>query len=237
MLNDKVFEFDNLLPEEALRSIIAKEVSLNAGDAFGLLAYFGAESAGSLVLRDCAHPSSAEHGIKPLPLAELSRRILNLPRASLTKDGGDNHLKNISFLVDAGGINVAPAYDLLSTAVYDTRAFGNDIAKWPNTPLAFSLGNATTFADVTRDHLLAAARALGLAERTATRELNRMVKAIPSEADKLIAEITVKSDADIAACPDPDAARQYLAGEQRMLQAIRHIVLAEMCRQMSPPKG
>ena len=38
------------------------------------------------MLRDCAHPLSAEHGIKPLPLAELSRRILNLPRASLTID-------------------------------------------------------------------------------------------------------------------------------------------------------
>ena len=388
--------FDNLLPEENLRSIIAKEVNLNAEDAFGMLAYFGAESAGSLVLRDCAHPASTEHGIKPLPLAELSRRILNLPRASLTRDApkrmslagaqhkmlvifhgdtlfeplpgtpstqilkpdhqggdypasvmneyftmrlakavgldvpsvhrlytpqpvylidrfdrirplttddaigvradavqrrhvidtcqllnkartfkytaahlpalidaighcrakaaarmrlyhwlvfnvltgnGDNHLKNISFLVDAGGINVAPAYDLLCTAVYDTRAFGNDNAKWPNTPLAFSLGEARTFADVTRDHLLAAAKALGLADRTAIRELNRMVKAIPPEADKLIAEIAVKSDAAIAACPDPDAARQYVAGEQRMLRAIRHIVLAEMCRQLSPPKG
>ena len=64
---------------------------------------------------------------------------------------GDNHLKNISFLVGAGGINVVPAYDLLCTAVYDTKAFGNDNAKWPNTPLAFSLGDATTCADVTRD--------------------------------------------------------------------------------------
>ncbi len=39
--------FDNLLPEEGLRSAIAKEANLNAEDAFGMLAYFGAESAGS----------------------------------------------------------------------------------------------------------------------------------------------------------------------------------------------
>lgn len=44
--------FDNLLPEEALRITIAKDAQLNAEDAFGLLAYFGSESAGSLVLRD-----------------------------------------------------------------------------------------------------------------------------------------------------------------------------------------
>jgi serine/threonine-protein kinase HipA len=385
--------FDNLLPEEELRSVIAKEANLSAEDAFALLAYFGAESAGSLVLRDPAQPAQAERGIKPLSLTDLNRRILNLPRASLTKDApkrmslagaqhkmlvirhggalfeplpgtpstqilkpehqgghypasvmneyftmrlakaagldvpavhrfyapqpvylidrfdrilpaagagdsaafanavrrrhvvdtcqllnkartfkytaahlatlaealthcraraaarmrlyrwlvfnvlvgnGDNHLKNISFLVDAGGINVAPAYDLLCTAVYDTKALGNDHARWPHTALAFSLGDAATFAGVTRAHLVAAAGALGLNEKTAIRELNRMVKAIPAEADKLIAEIAAGSVLDIAASPDPKAAGRHAAGEQRMLRAVRHIVLAEMCRQLSP---
>jgi hypothetical protein len=40
---------DNLLPEEAMRTVLAKEAQLSAEDAFGLLGYFGAESAGSLV--------------------------------------------------------------------------------------------------------------------------------------------------------------------------------------------
>jgi serine/threonine-protein kinase HipA len=65
--------FDNLLPEEALRTTIAKDAGLGAEDGFGLLAYFGAESAGSLVLRDPG---------------------------------------------DGAGINLAPAYDMLCTAVY-----------------------------------------------------------------------------------------------------------------------
>src|SRR3954469_15452341 len=43
--------FDNLLPEEHLRSILADEADLPVEDAFGLLARFGSESAGSLVLR------------------------------------------------------------------------------------------------------------------------------------------------------------------------------------------
>lgn len=42
--------FDNLLPEEQLRSILAKEAQIDEADAFGLLGYFGAESAGSLSL-------------------------------------------------------------------------------------------------------------------------------------------------------------------------------------------
>ena len=42
--------FDNLLPEENMRTILAGEAKLPSEDAFGLLAYFGRESAGSLVL-------------------------------------------------------------------------------------------------------------------------------------------------------------------------------------------
>lgn len=122
--------FDNLLPEETLRTVIAKEADLKAEDAFGLLAYFGAESAGSLVLRDTENPVPVEHGVK-------------------------------------------------------------------------------TFEGVRREHILVAAKVLGLAETTATRELDRMLKATPAEADKLI------------------------AGELRMLRAARHIVLADMCRQLS----
>lgn len=386
--------FDNLLPEEALRAVIAKEADLNAEDAFGLLGYFGAESAGSLVLRDPQKPMPSEHGVKPLPLAELNRRIANLPHASLTRDApkrmslagaqhkmlvvlrggelfeplpatpsthilkpnhqggdypasvmneyftmrlakevgldvpavhrlyapqpvylidrfdrvrpeagvgdsdanavqrrhvidtcqllnkartfkysaahletlaetiahcrlkaavrlqlyrwvvfnvlvgnGDNHLKNISFMVDARGINIAPAYDLLCTAVYDTRALASDHARWPNTPLALSLGDARTFADVRRAHILAAGDSLGLAKKTAARELDRMLKAVPVEADKLIAEIGVRVENDIAICPEPELARMHIAGELRMLRAVRHIVLADMCRQLSPPDG
>lgn len=65
------------------------------------------------------------------------------------------------------------------------------------------------------------------------RELDRMLAAIIVQADKLIADIGKKSDADVAASPDPDAARLHLAGEGRMLRAVRHIVLADMCRQLS----
>jgi serine/threonine-protein kinase HipA len=384
--------FDNLLPEDALRTVIAKDAGLSADDAFGLLAYFGAESAGSLVLRDPVSDAPEQNGVRPLSLHDLNARILNLPNASLTKDApkrmslagaqhkmlvildgaelyeplaatpsthilkpnhqggdypasvmneyftmrlakavrldvpavhryyvpqpvylidrfdrilpdnlngalaqhaaqvqrrhvidtcqllnkartfkysaahlgtlaealkfcrskaaarlqlyrwltfnvlvgnGDNHLKNISFLVDHGGINLAPAYDMLCTAVYDTKALAGAGAKWPNSALAFSLGDAATFGGVRRHHLFDAATALGLAQSTAKRELDSMLAALPREADKLIAAIEAGQDAVLAHSPGPEMARNHLAGEMRMLRAARLIVIAEMCAQLA----
>lgn len=42
--------FDNLLPEEGARELLAQEAKLPQADAFGLLSYYGAESAGALTL-------------------------------------------------------------------------------------------------------------------------------------------------------------------------------------------
>ena len=41
------WHFDNLLPEETLRVVLAKDAKIEGEDAFGLLAYFDAESVGS----------------------------------------------------------------------------------------------------------------------------------------------------------------------------------------------
>jgi serine/threonine-protein kinase HipA len=375
--------FDNLLPEEAMRTVLAKEAALSAEDAFGLLGYFGAESAGSLTLRDPSHPASMERGLKALPLAQLSERIANLPTASLTKDApkkmslagaqhkllvvlegeelfeplpgtpsthilkpdhpgddyvasvmneyftmrlaravglpvpavkrlyvpqpvyiverfdrvkvpnstdvrrrhvidtcqllnksrtfkytaanlntlqqaasacrskaaarlqlyrwlmfnvlvgnADNHLKNISFLVDASGIEIAPAYDLLCTAVYDTRAMAGDKAQWPASPFAINLVEASRFDEVRRSDVVAAGRLLGLSQATATRELDRLVNIIPIKTNELIGEIETHRDTHLAASSNPDAVRAFMAGETRMLDAVRHIVIAEVARRL-----
>lgn len=375
--------FDNLLPEEALRDTLAREAQLPAEDAFGLLAYFGAESAGSLVLRDPDHRADAERGLRPLALVELSQRIAKLPRQSLTLGAakrmsmagaqhkllvvlddagalfeplagtpsshilkpnhpgvgypasvmneffsmrlakavglpapavqrrytpepvyiverfdrlhstevevsrrhsidtcqllnrprafkyagagldalvqalghcraravtrlqlyrwlvfnllignGDNHLKNLSFLVDAQGIALAPAYDLLSTAVYDTRAMADEAARWPECPLALPIGNARSFAQVSRQHVIDAGLALGLGAAAALRELDRLVKAVRAETGRLLATIEAEIHAEVAACPDPGAAALHTAGELRLLRAIQYIVVAEMTRRL-----
>ena len=75
--------FDNLLPEAEQRAILSKEAKIDREDAFGLLQYLGAESAGSLVLLPPGTPD-APRGTTPLSDAELHTRIKNLPRASLS---------------------------------------------------------------------------------------------------------------------------------------------------------
>lgn len=371
--------FDNLLPEEALRGVLAKEAALQAEDAFGLLAYYGAESAGALVLQTPDKPTAADKGLRPLSRSELSARIKNLPTVSLTHGApkhmslagaqhkllvvqqgnelyeplartpsthilkpdhpdtsypasvmneyftmrlaaaaglspprvqrlyvpqpvylverfdrihgagpdaigrrhvidtcqllnkarsfkytaanleslgdavskcrsrtaarlqiyrwlvfnllvgnGDNHLKNISFLVDATGIEIAPPYDLLCTAAYETRSLANDAARWPHTSLALTLGDATTFGSITRRHITEAAQLLGLNTATANRELERLVKSVPAAADHLLTDIEANVDQDIAASPEPEVTRGYVAGELRLLRAVRHVVIADM---------
>jgi serine/threonine-protein kinase HipA len=147
---------------------------------------------------------------------------------------GDNHIKNISFTVDTEGINLAPAYDLLCTAVYETKAMANERANWPRSQLALSLEDAVTFADVTRDHLFKAAEILSLSRSTATRELDRLLRTVLPAADELIAEIEASIAEDVEKSPDPSTARAHSAGELRLLRAVRWIVLADMHARLSP---
>lgn len=75
--------FDNLLPEEGQRVLLAAEAHRDVADAFGLLTHYGAESAGSLTLvePDAAHDGRGE--LRPLQDAELSERIRRMPKVPL----------------------------------------------------------------------------------------------------------------------------------------------------------
>jgi serine/threonine-protein kinase HipA len=367
--------FDNLLPEELLRDVLAKEAKIDKSDAFGLLQHFGAESAGSLVLL-APGAGPAEKGRKPLTRADLQKRIGNLPHASLSSGApkrmslagaqhkmvvikagdelyeplpgtpsthilkpnalspeypssvmnefftmrlaravglevpdvdrfytpapvylvarfdrtggqdvqrlhiidscqlldksrtfkyqqanletlgetirqcraktvarvqlyrwllfnvivgnGDNHLKNISFRVSSAGIELAPFYDLLSTAVYATPAYAHANATWPRVEMAVSVAGAHHFNDITRDKLLTAGETLGLGLATAVRELETMERDLPKQADRLFDEITQTFEAIIQESPSPAAVRQVQGGELMLLRAIRKIVIHDM---------
>lgn len=369
--------FDNLLPEELLREVLAKEAKIDQSDAFGLLRHFGSESAGSLVLREPGAPV-AEQGLKPLTLTDLQLRIKNLPFASLTQaapkrmslagaqhkmvvvregkklfeplpgtpsthilkpnslsphypssvmnefftmrladavgltvpavdrlyapapvylvdrfdrtrdadqsiqrihiidtcqllnksrafkyqqanldtlaeaikmcraktvariqlyrwllfnvlvGNGDNHLKNISFRVNSEGLSLAPFYDLLSTAVYATQAYAQQIPTWPRVELAVSIEGANYFNEITRDRLLKAGASLGLNTGTALRELEAMEKRLPVVADGLIEDITQKFEGLIQESPDPEAVRALQGGEVMLLRSIRKIIIRDM---------
>lgn len=77
--------FDNLLPEEDARRLLAREAGIAPADAFGLLERYGPESAGALTLLPPGEPLPAG-GMQPLPDAALSERIRNLPHAPLVRD-------------------------------------------------------------------------------------------------------------------------------------------------------
>jgi len=374
--------FDNLLPEENMRTILAGEAKLPSEDAFGLLAYFGRESAGSLVLLMPEDLTLQEQGLVPLSFPELSERIVNLPHASISQNApkkmslagaqhkllivlqgealfeplantpsthilkpnhqdpaysasvmneyftmklaraagldvpnvyrlyvpqpvyvverfdrvvselepirrlhiidscqllnksrefkyyganlsalalainqcrnkavarlaiyrwlvfnllvgnGDNHLKNLSFLVNASGVNIAKAYDLLSIAVYDTRTFAHEKAAWPNTALALPIGNTTTFSAVTREEVLGAGIALGLSRKTAERELDRQLVSLLPEADRLIAEVENGFKKFELEYSDEPSVATTLASERQVLRAIRYVILADMVVQL-----
>lgn len=79
---------------------------------------------------------------------------------NLLTGNADAHLKNLSFHVDATGIQLAPFYDLVSTESYRTAP--GSTPQWPNTPLSTKLGDATTFAQVNAVKYANFAEALGL---------------------------------------------------------------------------
>ncbi|MFL9898377.1 HipA domain-containing protein [Paraburkholderia fungorum] len=75
--------FDNLLPEEEMRTALAREAKVNASDAWGLLAYYGRESAGALTLL-AEGEQEASGGLQPLSYADLEARIQAMPQRALT---------------------------------------------------------------------------------------------------------------------------------------------------------
>ena len=370
--------FDNLLPEEDQRVLLAKDARLDAADAFGLLAWYGAESAGSLTLLPPEAAPQTTEPLRPLPDDALQARIRQLPRAPLThaavkrmslagaqhklavvlQDGAlfepagatpsthilkpdhpdadyphsvinewfvmrlarrlgldvpevhrryvpspvyliarfdriageqgwqrrhaidacqllgldrsfkytqgsmdslaalanacrspavarsrlfgwlvfnvlvgnsDAHLKNLSFLVSHEGVQLAPFYDLLSVATYDSPAF--DKSGWPaQTQLAWPILGVRHFSDIRRGLLLEAGVALNLVKGTAERLLENLRSRIVSEAETLYAEVEAENARIAHARPELAAT---MAGESRCVRAISHTVIKEMARQIA----
>lgn len=369
--------FDNLLPEEAQRALLASDARIDVADAFGLLAWYGAESAGSLTLLPVGAPAQMPEALRALSDAELHERILCLPKAPLTHSAikrmslagaqhklavvlegdalfepagatpsthilkpdhpdadyrhsvinewfvmrlahrmglhvpavhrryvpspvylvdrfdrmrteqgwqrrhvidacqllgldrsfkytqgsierlrelasacrspavartrlfgwlvfnvltgnTDAHLKNLSFTVSHEGVQLAPFYDLLSIASYDTPAFGRQ--GWPKqTQLAWPVLGGSYFSDIDRDLLLRAGAALGLAKATAIRQLDELLRRIQPEAAALYVEVEAENAALLQTRSELAAT---LAGETRALRAILYTVIKDMVRQL-----
>lgn len=374
--------FDNLLPEESQRLLLASDAKLSAADAFGLLSYYGSESAGSLTLTEvgaqlpAAGDKDQRHALED---SQLSDRIRNLPRLPLTHgspkrmslagaqhklavildhdalyepvgaapsthilkpdherrdvyphsavnewfvmrladrlglpvptvsrryvpealylvarfdrrhDAGqwqrlhvvdacqltgldrsfkyaegsltkllqlaeycrstartrtrlytwlifnvlvgnnDAHLKNLSFLVDGRGIELAPHYDLLCTTVYESMAYGG--SQWPqDSTLAWPILDKSRFADIDRAILLDAGRALGLQMATAKRLLDQLLSQIVGKAQALYEQVAAEN---LQITQERPTLGPTLVGEERCLRAIIHNVIQRMVSQLA----
>ena len=367
--------FDNLLPEEGARYLLAKDAQLHIEDAFGLLSVYGAESAGSLTL--VSDKPSEEYGTRPLPDEQLQARIERLPSVPLSHGaakrmslagvqhklavilragellepvgntpsthilkpnhsdpdyphsvineyfvmrlakslrldvpqvlrryvpapvylverfdrrsrgevaerlhlidacqalnldrqfkyrGGsverlrdladrcvvpvaarlklfqwlvfnllvgnsDAHLKNISFLVDARGVRLAPFYDMLAVGVYGSDAFQRRV--WPKVPLAFPLLGCNTFQEVSAKALLDVGSAFGIRADTARRLIREQVSRIEASAEELLLQIETEN-AELAATR-PGLAASF-GGEMRCIRAIAKVVIHDMVARLS----
>lgn len=368
--------FDNLLPEEGQRVLLAGDAQLDTADAFGLLAWYGAESAGSVTLLPPEAAPQAAEPLRPLPDDALEARIRQLPKAPLTHaaikrmslagaqhklavvlhddalfepagatpsthilkpdhpdddyphtvinewfvmrlakrlsldvpavhrrhvpssvylidrfdrvpdaqgwqrrhvidacqllgldrsfkysqgsmenlaalanacrspavarsrlfgwlvfnvlvGNSDAHLKNLSFMVSHEGVQLAPFYDLLSVASYDTPAFNKK--GWPTqTRLAWPILGVRHFSDINRGLLLEAGATLNLAKGTAERLLDNLRSRAVQEAEVLYAEVEAENAQIAHARPDLSAT---MAGESRCLRTILHTVIKEMTKQ------
>jgi serine/threonine-protein kinase HipA len=376
--------FDNLLPEEGQRALLARDASIrNEADAFALLEYYGAESAGSLTLLPPGKVQASAETLRPLADEALEARIDSLPRIPLThdavkrmslagaqhklavvlKDGAlyepgadtpsthilkpthqmsevyphsvinewfvvslaaklrldvpsvhrryvpspvylidrfdrrqdsqdgrwqrlhaidacqllnlsrtykydqgsvprlaelaalcrapaiararlfdwlvfnilvgnsDAHLKNLSFLVSAEGIQLAPFYDLLSEAAYGTRTY--DKTSWPEAhKFAWPVLGVDFYSDFSRALVLEAGHVLGLTAVTAERRLDAMLKGIGPAAEALYAQVEQEN---AAMAQERPALKGGFAGELACLRVIRFTIIADMVRALARP--
>ncbi|MEH6421264.1 HipA domain-containing protein [Pseudomonas sp. CGJS7] len=142
----------------------------------------------------------------------------------------DAHLKNLSFLVDAEGVNLAPHYDLLSTVCYESMAYERD--RWPLASLlSWPILGATRFSDLNFGLLVEAGAVLRLTRKHAQDRLAWMRDSILSEAESLIEA----AEAQNALLPRVLNIGPRLLGEMRCLRAIKYTVIEEMVRRLTPP--
>lgn len=155
-------------------------------------------------------------------------RLFNWLVFNVLVGNSDAHLKNLSFLVSHEGVQLAPFYDLLSVACYDTPAF--DKKAWPDrTQLAWPILGVQHFSDIKRALLLEAGAALNLTKGTATRLLDNLHHRIVPETEALYADVEAENARQIAEHPGLGVT---LTGESRCLRTILHTVVKEMARQL-----
>jgi serine/threonine-protein kinase HipA len=182
-----------------------------------------------------AQAKYAESGIKALTDVLSKCRTPATARITLFRwtlyniliANSDAHLKNISLISGAGGYELAPHYDLLSTGAWARpELLGQGEAQWPDIAMSFPITDVLQYRDLRREHLEAFALQLGIRATSFNREFNRMVGGIDVAAAELEAEFEARTDI-------PDTAR---ASQMRMLRSIRFLPIKTMTLQLQQPR-
>ncbi len=167
-------------------------------------------------------------------LAELARRCRQTARArtllfqwlvfNMLVGNTDAHLKNLSFRVSHEGVELAPFYDLLCTAVYESPAYGRD--DWPErTRFAWPIGEVSHFEGFDRRLVIDAGRRLGIAPGTSERLLETMLNLIAGTARPMLLDLERGNGELLEARP---TLRTNFAGELRCTRAVVHTVIERM---------
>jgi len=112
------------------------------------------------------------------PAVDL-RRLIDWVFFNLYVGNNDSHAKNLSLCVSAGqGTRLAPFYDLVATRVYPTLS-----AKF-----AFAIGGEYVAGNVSRSHIEAMARELGMGKNYVLDRAEAMAVLVPASCERAIEE-------------------------------------------------
>lgn len=140
---------------------------------------------------------------------------------------GRCHLKNISFLISQYGIDIAPFYNLLSTAAYRTSTTNPNEESWPQTQFAISFPSGKKrFCDIKRQDIIDAGITLGLSSNIAELRLKDMTQSIFCIADLVKYEINQENHLQ------PKDVQRNLHTDDRVMRIIRHHIIRKMVAQL-----
>jgi serine/threonine-protein kinase HipA len=127
---------------------------------------------------------------------------------------GDAHLKNLSLFSNASGYELAPFYDLVSTATWNR-------SQWLDVELSFPIGDAVHFGALNLGHFKQLAEEIGLTPKLAEKEISAMVKYIEKAADEVLHEFEVKQ-----------VPTHLRAAQLSMIRSVRYMPIAEMVKML-----
>lgn len=135
----------------------------------------------------------------------------------------DAHLKNLSLIATPGGYELAPHYDLLSTAAWSRpELLGQGEVGWPDIAMSYAIDGVMYYKDLRKAHLQAFAKVLGVPSTAFNRECTRMIANIEAAAVKLYEEFEARKDVPA----------NLRASHSRMLRCIRHLPIQTMAQQL-----